>query len=111
MPDHNEVRPRLGTEGDTENKNAGGRSTLSVPTSADARRLARSDLFALAGRREYAVRVVSQRRDGILVTQIFADLKAAERKAARVRSHALDVRLELVRVMPVMPLDDESVAR
>lgn len=99
----------MATEGDTEN--TGGRLTSIVPQSDDSRRLARRDLFDLAGRREYAVRVISQRRDGILVTQLYGDLKAAEKKADRTRARGLDVRLELVRVTPVMPLDDEAVTR
>lgn len=101
IPDK-EVRPRLTTEGDTK-RDGGRRATATLPPITASRR----DLFALAGRREYAVRVISQRRDGILVTQLYADLKAAERKADRVRAHGLDVRLELVRITPVMPLEDE----
>lgn len=77
-------------------------------TSVPSKSLARRDILELADRRAYAVRVVSIRRDGVLVSQLYADLRAAERKADRTRARGLDARLELVHVIPVQPLDDEG---
>ncbi|MGE9806925.1 hypothetical protein [Janibacter sp. G1551] len=67
--------------------------------------LSARDLMTLADRRQFAVRVVSRRVDGIVVSQVFADLRAAERKHDRQLARGLDVRLELVRLVPVMPLE------
>lgn len=60
-----------------------------------------TDFAARARRHEYAVRVVSERVDGIVVTQYMTDLPAAERKRARTLARGLSCALYLVRVVPV----------
>lgn len=47
------------------------------------------------------MRVVSERRDGVLVTQIMTDLPAAERKRRRTLERGLRCELHLVRITPV----------
>lgn len=68
------------------------RSSSIVPQGTDIERLAR--------RHEYALRVVAQRADGVVVTQFYTNLPAAERKVARVRERGLSAALSLVRVVP-----------
>lgn len=68
-----------------------------------------ADIRSLTQRRDYYVRVYSQRRDGVVSVQVFADLRSAERKVDRVRAHGLAARMELIRVLAVMPLDDRAV--
>jgi hypothetical protein len=59
------------------------------------------DVAARAARHDYALRVVSQRADGILVTQFYTNLPAAERKVTRTRDRGLSADLSLVRITPV----------
>lgn len=67
------------------------------------------DIGVLAQRRDFYVRVYSVRRDGVVAVQVFADLRSAERKLDRVRANGLAARMELIRVLAVMPLDDRAV--
>lgn len=64
-------------------------STVSAPLASRARR------------HDYAVRVVSERRDGVLVTQYMTDLPAADRKRRRTLERGLRCELHLVRIVPV----------
>ena len=60
-----------------------------------------TDFAARARRHDYAVRVVSERADGVLVTQLMTDLPAAERKRRRTHERGLRCELHLVRITPV----------
>lgn len=60
-----------------------------------------TDLERLAARHDYAVRVVAERADGVLVTQFYSNLPAAERKVTRTRDRGLRADMHLVRVVPV----------
>lgn len=90
LPDNNERRPR--TTGDA----AQDRSATKLPDTAQS-----TDWAARARRHDYAVRVVSERRDGVLVTQIMTDLPAAERKRSRTLARGLRCELHLVCIVPV----------
>lgn len=67
-----------------------------------------SDLAARARRHDHGVLVLAERRDGIVTSQVFADLAAAERKVWRTRERGLSASLALVRLVPVpfVALDD-----
>lgn len=60
-----------------------------------------SDLAARARRHDHGVMVLAERRDGIVTSQVFADLAAAERKVWRTRERGLSASLALVRLVPV----------
>lgn len=60
-----------------------------------------TEIAARARRHGFAVRVVSERRDGVLVTQYMTDLPSAERKRARTLARGLRCELHLVRILPV----------
>lgn len=60
-----------------------------------------SDLAARARRHDHGVLVLAERRDGIVTSQVFADLSAAERKVWRTRERGLSASLALVRLVPV----------
>ncbi|USQ78297.1 hypothetical protein NF556_11595 [Ornithinimicrobium faecis] len=66
-------------------------------------------LASRARRHDYAVRVVSERRDGVLVTQYMTDLPAADRKRRRTLERGLRCELHLVRIVPVGLTLDTSV--
>lgn len=87
----------------TAKENPGEKFPSSLPRIADV------DL--LVHRRDYAVRVFWVRADGVLVAQVYSDTKAAERKLARCMRAGRDARLELVRLVPVQPLDVEAGGR
>lgn len=59
-------------------------------------------LAARARRHDHGVLVLAERRDGIVTSQVFADLAAAERKVWRTRERGLSASLQLVRLLPVM---------
>ena len=63
------------------------------------------DLAARARRHDHGVLVLAERRDGIVTSQVFADLAAAERKVWRTRERGLSASLQLVRLMPVWHVD------
>lgn len=69
----------------------------------------RPDIGALTRRREYAVRVWAERADGVLTEQLYASIDAATAKVRRTHERGLNARVELVRVVPVCPLDDGAV--
>lgn len=54
------------------------------------------------------MRCWTERADGALVEQIFVNLDGAAKKADRARARGLAARLELVRVTPVQPLDEDG---
>lgn len=60
-----------------------------------------TDLAARARRHDFAVRVVSERADGVLVAQFYTNLPAAERKLARTQERGLRAEMHLVRIVPV----------
>lgn len=93
MPDSNDVRPRLETEGDT--RNTGGRSTLILGQCAPSTSVEREALRRFAD--AYAVLVVGKatRR------HVFFNLPAAERAVDRAHSRGDDAALVLLRLVPV----------
>lgn len=92
----NEERPRLTTEGAP--KITGRRSPSTI-----------ADLAARARRHDHGVLVLSERRDGVVCAQVFADLGAAERKVWRTRERGLSASLTLVRLLPVAHLDPDEI--
>ena len=95
MPERTEVRPPAGeTEGQKIT-----RATRSLDVKITA------DLAARARRHDHGVLVLAERRDGIVTSQVFADLAAAERKVWRTRERGLSASLQLVRLVPVVHLD------
>ncbi|WP_170206799.1 hypothetical protein [Barrientosiimonas humi] len=95
----------MGTEA-AEHVSAGdfnGAST--IPQTTDNRAERRAGLIELSRRRDFAVRCWTERADGALVEQLFVNLDSAAKKADRARARGLAARLELVRVVPVQPLD------
>lgn len=102
LRDLTEQRPRVATEGAAESFDG---DTHSLAAATDSVPLARR-----ARRHDYAVRVVSERRDGVLVTQYMTDLPAADRKRRRTLERGLRCELHLVRIIPVgLPLDTSTV--
>ncbi|TWE13262.1 hypothetical protein [Rudaeicoccus suwonensis] len=63
--------------------------------------IAEADLIARAKRHDYAIRVVFERADGRVCSQMYADLSAAERKQVRCHERGLQATLTLVRLVPV----------
>lgn len=103
--EHTKANPTAGNGGAQSNSSADFK--LTSDSTRNARRaLSARDVADLAQRRNYGIRVFAERRDGIVTQQVFADLAAAERKAERVRSRGLSVRLELVHLVPVMPIEN-----
>lgn len=60
-----------------------------------------TDLAARARRHDHGVLVLAERRDGVVTSQVYADLGAAERKVWRTRAKGLQASLTLVRLVPV----------
>lgn len=58
------------------------------------------DLPLLARRADYALRVVSVRRDGHLLTRFYATLAGAEGAVRRARERGCPATLQLVRILP-----------
>lgn len=90
MSDRTEERPPVCSRGDVQKINGATRS-------ADQS----TDLAARARRHDHGVLVLAERRDGIVTSQVFADLAAAERKVWRTRERGLSASLSLVRLVPV----------
>lgn len=59
------------------------------------------DLAARARRHDHGVLVLAERRDGVVTSQVFANLDAAERKVARTHERGFTASLTLVRIVPV----------
>lgn len=88
-PPEKEIRPELGNlEADPK--------SLDGLTPKDTR-----DIAALARRHDYALRVVTERSDGVLVTQLFTSMHPAERKVARTRERGLRAHVTLVKLTAV----------
>lgn len=101
-PPGREQRPRVATEGAAESFDG---DTHSLANTADS-----APLATRARRHDYAVRVVSECRDGVLVTQYMTDLPAADRKRRRTLERGLRCELRLVRIVPVgVELDTTTV--
>ena len=64
-----------------------------------------TDLERRARRHDHGVLVLAERRDGVVTSQVFADLAAAERKVWRTRERGLSASLALVRLVPVPVVD------
>lgn len=90
MSDQTRKRPGKQT-GATSKKSSVGASSGSKYT----------DLAARARRHDHGVLVLAERKDGIVTSQVFADLAAAERKVWRTRERGLSASLTLVRIVPV----------
>lgn len=96
----NEHRPRARTEGDALNT-----SPPIIPAEADdatQTHAVRPHMFA--------VLVVAERADGVLVSQVFMSLDAAERKVQRTRDRGLSASLTLVRIAAVPLVTAEDLA-
>lgn len=59
------------------------------------------DLASRARRHDHGVLVLAERKDGVVVSQVYADLAAAERKVQRTRERGLSATLTLVRLVPL----------
>lgn len=68
--------------------------TSIIPDDTDAR-------LARARRHDYAVLVLAERADGIVVSQVYQHLSAAERRVRRTRERNLAASMHLVRLVPV----------
>lgn len=60
-----------------------------------------ADLAHRAARHDHAVRVLFERADGVVASQLFTSLPAAEKKLRRTRERGLFADLHLVRLLPV----------
>ena len=70
-------------------------------------------ILSRARRHDHALMVLAERADGIVVTQLYQHLTAAERRVRRTRERGLAASMHLVRLTPVpwtaavdLPLDD-----
>lgn len=79
---------------------AEGQEVITKPADT-SKRTGRADVLARAARHDYGIRVTTTRADGVVVSQVYASLAAAERKVARCRERGLPVSLVLVRLVPV----------
>lgn len=96
------TQKRPAGNGANPEQSAGGRSTSSVPRPGD--------IASLARRHDFGLLVVAERRDGVLVSQVFASLEAAERKITRTRERGLSASMTLVRLVPVPHVVPEDLA-
>lgn len=90
MTDQTRKRPGMQT-GATSKKSSVGASSGSNYT----------DLAARARRHDHGVLVLAERKDGSVVSQVYSNLPAAERKVWRTRERGLSASLTLVRIVPV----------
>lgn len=60
-----------------------------------------TDLAARARRHDHGVLVLAERKDGTVLSQVYSNLPAAERKVQRTRERGLSASLVLVRITPV----------
>jgi hypothetical protein len=67
------------------------------------------ELAARARRHDHGVLVLAERQDGVVVSQVFADLPAAERKVQRTRDRGLSATLTLVRLVPLPHVTPEAL--
>ena len=59
------------------------------------------DRLARTRRHDYAVLVLAERADGIVVSQVYQHLAAAERRVRRTHDRGLAASMHLVRLVPV----------
>lgn len=67
---------------------------------ANTKYVTTGDLPLLARRADYALRVVSSRRDGHTLTRYYATLAGAEGAVRRAHGRGCGATLQLVRIMP-----------
>ena len=65
------------------------------------------DLRTRAKRHDYALLVLAERADGVICSQIYTNLPAAERKVHRTRSRGLSASVTLVRLVSVASTEAE----
>lgn len=106
-PSNGERRPGRGSGAETPAKKSASSMTQGGHVERLRSRTGTPDLAARARRHDHGVLVLAERRDGVVVSQVFADLPAAERKVARTRARGLSASLTLVRLLPVLVLPDE----
>lgn len=87
LRDANESRP---ADNGTAIKNTGGRSETQS-----------TNLAARARRHDHGVLVLAERKDGVVTSQVYSNLPAAETKVWRTRERGLSASLVLVRIVPV----------
>lgn len=85
-------RSRPGGEPEAASRSFGG-DVLSIPEA--------TDIHLRARRHDHAILVLAERIDGIVTTQLFTNLAAAEMKVARTRERGLAASLTLVRLTPM----------
>lgn len=78
------------------------RDTSIIPQSTDSGQTPRPHM--------YAVLVVSERKDHVLVSQVFMSLASAEKKVQRTRERGLSASLTLVRITAVPFVTAEDLA-
>lgn len=67
-------------------------------------------LAGRARRRDHGIRVVFERADGVVCSQVFVTIESAERKVGKVRERGLQAQMQLVRLVPVgIELDTTTV--
>ena len=66
-----------------------------------------ADLRTRAKRHDYALLVLAERADGVICSQIYTNLLAAERKVHRTRSRGLSASVTLVRLVSVASTEAE----
>lgn len=69
-----------------------------------------SDLALLARRHDFGLLVVAERSDGIVTSQVYMNLPAAERKVTRTRERGLTATLTLLRLVPVPHIVPDDLA-
>ncbi len=60
-----------------------------------------TDILSRARRHDYAVVVLAERADGIVVSQVYQHLAAAERRVRRTHERGLVASMHLVKLTPV----------
>lgn len=93
-------RPGVGTEA----------AEVIRATATDSILLSSSDLRTRAKRHDYALLVLAERADGVICSQIYTNLPAAERKVTRTRARGLQASLTLVRLVPCASTEAELLA-
>jgi hypothetical protein len=68
------------------------------------------DVALLARRHDYALLVVAERSDGVVASQVYTNLTAAERKVTRTRERGLTATLTLIRLVPMSHVVLEDLA-
>ena len=97
---HTEKRNRLGaTNTEAVRVIQGAATDTSVSLTADLRTRAK--------RHDYALLVLAERADGVICSQIYTNLPAAERKVSRTRGRGLQASVTLVRLVSVTSTEAE----